>query len=68
MLSVKALIRVLNASATTRPTAITIRSPCIKKFLKPLIIRVPSRAASRFAAARRVAGWYRTIQFPSLVA
>src|SRR5438552_19020427 len=29
MLSVKALIRVLNARATTRPTAMMTRSPCI---------------------------------------
>jgi hypothetical protein len=38
MLSVKVLISVLNARATTKPTAITINSPCIKKFLKPLRI------------------------------
>src|SRR6516164_7606417 len=35
-LSVNDLIRVLNANATTRPTAITTSSPCIRKFLKPL--------------------------------
>src|SRR5438552_4217212 len=34
-LSVNVLIKVLNASATTRPTAMTIRSPCMRKFLKP---------------------------------
>src|SRR5215471_14229264 len=42
-LSVKALTKVLKASATTRPTAMMIRSPCIKKFLKPFSISVPSR-------------------------
>src|ERR1035437_5620008 len=36
MLSVKALIRVLKANATTKPTAMTIKSPCMRKFLKPL--------------------------------
>ena len=33
--SVKDLISVLNASAITSPTAMTIKSPCIRKFLKP---------------------------------
>src|SRR5215469_16473391 len=42
-LSVKALTKVLKASATTRPTAMIIKSPCIKKFLKPFSISVPSR-------------------------
>src|SRR5215470_9475046 len=41
-LSVKALTKVLKASATTRPTAMMIKSPCIKKFLKPFSIPVPS--------------------------
>src|ERR1035437_2073936 len=36
MLSEKALIRVLKANATTKPTAMTIKSPCMRKFLKPL--------------------------------
>src|ERR1700722_5071198 len=35
-LSVKALISVLKASATTSPTAMTTNSPCMRKFLKPL--------------------------------
>jgi hypothetical protein len=35
MLSVKALIKVLNARATTKPTAMMIKSPCMRKFLKP---------------------------------
>src|SRR5262252_150383 len=53
MLSVKALISVLKASATTRPTAITIRSPCIRKFLKPFSIGLPS-ALFRHAIPRLV--------------
>src|SRR6266536_474438 len=64
MLSVKDLISVLNARATTRPTAMTTRSPCMRKFLKPFstsspLVRtspwlVPSAAAadSRPWAAR----------------
>src|SRR5712691_2654025 len=48
-LSVNALIRVLNASATTSPTAMTIRSPCIRKFLKPRSI-VPPRVVRRWCA------------------
>src|SRR5579875_944942 len=54
MLSVNALISVLNASATTRPTAMTIRSPCIRKFLKPLSI-LPSLCCSPAALPRF---WY----------
>src|SRR5215472_6622280 len=45
MLSVKALIKVLNARATTRPTAIMIKSPCIRKFLKPRSITGPSHSS-----------------------
>jgi hypothetical protein len=41
MLSVKALIKVLDARATTRPTATMIKSPCIRKFLKPRNIGDP---------------------------
>src|SRR5580698_7925625 len=37
MLSVKALINVEKPSATTSPTAMMTRSPCIRKFLKPFI-------------------------------
>src|SRR6185437_16776860 len=36
-----ALTRLLKASAITRPTATTITSPRIRKFLKPLNIVVP---------------------------
>src|SRR5579884_3187224 len=43
-LSVKALISVLKARATTRPTATTISWPCIRKFLKPLSIAPPRHA------------------------
>src|SRR4051794_17315490 len=42
MLSVNALINVLNANATTSPTAMTINSPCIRKFLKPRNISIHS--------------------------
>ena len=42
MVSVNALIRVLNARATTRPTAMTTRSPCMRKFLKPFSNVIPS--------------------------
>src|SRR5579884_4412025 len=44
-LSVKDLMSVLKASATTRPTAITINSPCMKKFLKPFNSALSSRPA-----------------------
>jgi len=37
MLVVNAAIRALKARATTSPTATTITSPRIRKFLKPLI-------------------------------
>src|SRR5579872_937055 len=40
---VKALIRALNARAMTRPTATTITSPRIRKFLKPLMSCSPIR-------------------------
>src|SRR5215470_14392797 len=58
MLSVKALTRVLNASATTRPTAMTTRSPCIRKFLKPF-----STSPPRWV---RVRGQRRPQQLPSI--
>src|SRR5580693_5158731 len=35
----------LNARAITSPTAMTITSPRIRKFLKPLIVMSPLRAA-----------------------
>src|SRR5437762_2482916 len=35
MLSVNALITVLNASAITSPIAMTMMSPCMRKFLNP---------------------------------
>ena len=38
MLSENALMSVLKASATTRPTAMMTNSPCIKKFLNPFIV------------------------------
>src|ERR1700759_4382723 len=50
MLVVNAAIRVLNARAMTRPTAITTTSPRNRKFLNPLIIRTvlhPSPGACR---------------------
>jgi hypothetical protein len=40
---VKAVIRALNARATTRPTATTITSPRIRKFLNPLMSCSPIR-------------------------
>ena len=43
MLVVNEVIRALNARATTSPTATTITSPRIRKFLKPLIIPSPIR-------------------------
>ena len=52
MLSVKALIRVLNARATTRPTAMTTRSPCIRKFLKPFSTYVSSVRTTPWARCR----------------
>src|SRR5665213_521868 len=51
-LSENALMSVLNARATTRPTAITINSPCIKKFLKPFIDS-PSSCPSEFGVESR---------------
>src|SRR5438128_1154994 len=42
ILSVNALTRLLNAKATTSPTATTITSPRIRKFLKPLNIATPA--------------------------
>src|SRR5579862_1965805 len=44
---VKAVIKVLNARATTRPTATTITSPRIKKFLNPLMSCSPIRGTRR---------------------
>src|SRR5262249_36905089 len=41
MLSVNALTRLLNAKATTSPTATTITSPRIRKFLKPVSMAIP---------------------------
>ena len=43
ILLVKAAIRALNARAMTRPTATTITSPRIRKFLNPLMFRSPIR-------------------------
>src|SRR5215469_5067910 len=47
-LVVKALTRVLNASATIRPTATTMTSPLSRKFLKPRMLSpvvIPASAA-----------------------
>ena len=44
MLVVNAVIRALNARAMTSPTATTITSPRIRKFLKPLIFLLHSHA------------------------
>src|SRR5580704_16537477 len=43
----EAVIRVLNARATTRPTATTITSPRIRKYLNPLMSRSPIRGICR---------------------
>src|SRR5579875_661612 len=48
-LSVNALISVLNASAITRPTATTMMSPCIRKFLNPFMLPAPPRKNSERA-------------------
>src|SRR5262249_33745775 len=40
MLSVNALTRLLNANATPRPTATTMTSPRIRKFLKPFSMSI----------------------------
>jgi hypothetical protein len=42
-LVVKDKISVLKASATTKPTAMTISSPCMRKFLNPLTIGISLR-------------------------
>src|SRR5579862_7868601 len=55
MLSVNALIRVLNASATTRPTAMTIRLPCIRKLLNPFSMVFSFRRSCRPRRAARAA-------------
>ena len=46
------LINLLKARATTRPTAMTIKSPCIRKFLNPLSMpfSIPEGAASALPA------------------
>src|SRR4249919_729700 len=44
MSAVNAVIRALNARATTSPTATTIMSPRIRKFLKPLMFLLHSHA------------------------
>src|SRR5580704_17888380 len=45
MLVVNAVMSMLNARAITSPTAMTITSPRRRKFLKPLIVMSPLRAA-----------------------
>jgi hypothetical protein len=47
---------VLKARATTKPTAMMMRSPCIRKFLKPLSICSSSLSSS--------AGALRALQAP----
>src|SRR6185437_7191072 len=47
MLSVKALTRLLKASAMTRPTATTMTSPRIRKFLKPFNIVIPPKLSRK---------------------
>src|SRR6516165_1600182 len=64
MLSVNALTRLLNANATTKPTATTMTSPRIKKFLKPFSIRNSSvvLAENKIAAAMAIAVANATMQ------
>ena len=54
MLSVKALIKVLKARATTRPTAMMIKSPCVS----PIVFAMLS-VASRSGGASEVAAYVR---------
>src|SRR5579862_3619857 len=53
IVSVNALMSVLNASATINPTAMTTTLPCSRKFLKPLITRHPPRIGCGGGTGRR---------------